>query len=168
MDIDTSTQSREIDGLTVHVKQFAVLRASVVAGRLFKLLGPAFAELVGSFKTAAQDLGPTMHMLCASLEPEQLPGLIREILQGTTVDLGDGKKPMPLANEAAINMAFKSQTTMWKAVGFATEVNFRDFFDAARGWFGDRLAAMADSQSTSPQTSQPSQDEPSPSGETGG
>lgn len=163
---ELKSETREISGLNFTVQQFHVFEGSVLGGRLFKLLGPAFGEMMTA--GMAGDAAPIIHMLCDRVEPDELPGLFIEILRKTSVELeaptGKKAKPTLLNSKEAMVATFKGDiTSMFKVLAFSLEVNFQDFFASVATWIAaglKRAAGIQASQSTSQTASATSQDAP--------
>jgi len=156
-------ESRDVGDVQVTVQQFAVMRASQLGARLFKLVGPAFSSMVGA--DLDSDLAPALQMFCAGLDPDEVPSLFTAILAGTTAEI-DGKK-IPLSSASNIDLVFSGKmTALYRALGFALEVNFASFFVELRGWINAAMTKAAKS-STSPTMSPSSPGAPLPSGGSG-
>jgi hypothetical protein len=139
------TKTKTIDGLTFMSTQLPPLKAYPLAARVAAIVMPAFAKLMGSGldfgdadKFLSQDasklapiLGPLLEAL-GKAENEDLP---QKLLVGTTVQMPDDSGQMSvlsLASPEGINRAFQGKGLLiYKAMWFAVEVNFADFFAGA-------------------------------------
>lgn len=139
------TKTKQIDGLTFHSTQLPPLKAYPLAARVAGILVPVLSGLMeaglsdmDADKFLAQDaqkvlpvLGPLLDAL-AKKENEDLP---QKLLAGTAVDFpgADGElSRISLITPEAINKVFQGRgMALFKAMWFAVEVNFRDFFGGA-------------------------------------
>lgn len=139
------TKTKTIDGLLFTSTQLPPLRAYPLAARVAGILLPALnklpSDLVAESKAddfLSQDFGkliPALEPLLEALAKKENEDLPQKLLAGTTVQVPDDSGEMTvrsLVTPEAINAAFQGRgLTMIKAMWFAVEVNFRDFFGGA-------------------------------------
>lgn len=133
------TVTREIAGISIETTQLPPMKTYALLGRLAKIGAPGlstFGGLDGDVDNAAALIVPAAAMF-ARLEPPELQDLALDVLAGSTALVKhDGKKKrVDLDTEDGINAAFAGNVmAMLGAMKFALEVNYDDFFDAARSW----------------------------------
>ncbi len=117
------TESREIDGLLITVTQFPALKALGLATRVAQAIAPALVNGVVPTSGVA--------LLFAGMDAEQTVKLSTDMLAGSTARV-DGRE-FALIGQAAIDEVFSGRLpTLLKAVMYAVEQNFSDFFDELR------------------------------------
>lgn len=139
------TKTKTIDGLTFTSTQLPPLKAYPLSARVASILLPVLSKfdalgLTSMDPDVFMDLGaakvlPALEPLLELLAKKENEDLPQKLLQATTVDIPDANGEMTrlvLISPDAINRAFQGRgMTMFKAMWFAVEVNFRDFFGGA-------------------------------------
>lgn len=143
------TQTTTIGGVRYTVQQLPVTRALRLSAKLGGILAPALAKASKSVAGTNLDniagldislLGDALETLMMKMTPDELEFCTKELLY---VLEKDGKD---------ISRSFDTEfcgelLTVFKLLRFAFEVNFGDFFDAARGWQAKLRAVPAPSSS---------------------
>lgn len=136
-----STETRMIDGYSIAVSQLPAMQALKMSARLGKLLGGPMSKALGTLdvsdlKTADMAvIGGALLSLFESLDENELERLVKTFLQAATLD----GKPFLQVMEAVLA---GQVLTIYKALGFALEVNYKDFFAGLAG-LGARVKAQA-------------------------
>lgn len=122
------TDKRTIDGIEIHVTQFAAMRGFAVASKVAKVVTPVLPHLKGvTMQTEIADLAPAIGELFSRLDENEGQALVRDLLAGACA-VRDGQQ-IPLNTDDRINLAFEgNMMAMLRAALFAAEVNFSDFF----------------------------------------
>ena len=118
-----------IDGITVKTQQFPAMASARLFVKLIKTIGPALGALMKlDPETKLDTLGAETYGAFKDLDDEAIMALIPQILGGSQATTDDGKV-LSLSTNSNIDIVFsgKSIKTMFTAVGFALQVNFRDF-----------------------------------------
>ena len=144
-----TSDKRTIDGLEFTTTMLPARRASRLGARLLRLAGPVLKKL-GGIKMG-DDVGqliPALFVLFESVSDDELESLQAEILCGTSVkmSLPGEKKPrnVDMVDGDMIDLVFTGRlATMYKAMKFAVEVNFSDFFDVLRNAAAKRKGSAA-------------------------
>lgn len=128
---ELTTSDGDVFELTV--SKLEVLTAYALVARLGSLLAPA---AVAMKQGKESDLQPVLDQLFKTLTPELAQQVLVEMLSTTTVvhrtPDGAASKHELLRGKTEINNAFRGNLkTMFRAAGFAFEVNFSDFFDVS-------------------------------------
>jgi hypothetical protein len=127
-----------IDGLEFTTSMLPARRAARLGARLLRLSGPLLSKLDGvKMSDDVSVLASAMISLFQTVDDDELESLQAEILCGTSVKitLPGKKKPdnVDLLDGDMIDLVFTGRlATMYKAMKFAVEVNFADFFDMLR------------------------------------
>lgn len=122
------TDKRTIDGLDFTTTQLPAMVALGLVPRLGRVVAPTISRL--STMAGADDVGPALAELFASLDASEAQSLARDLLRATTVVV-DGRQ-LPLDRDEMINAAFGGKlATMMKALWFVVQTNFADFLKAA-------------------------------------
>lgn len=126
-------ETRAIDGLDFTVVQHGARRSLRLDARIMRQLGPGLADMLTGARVSRDDLAAMVRGLVplfGNLTDDDADALVSEILAFTSVVV-DGCN-LEMSKPAHFEQAFSGRRmTLWKAVGFALEVNYRDFFDAA-------------------------------------
>lgn len=147
--MQAQTETREIDGLTVTSTPLPARRANRLLTRLGALIAP-LGDLIAGAQTGAnsfadvdlQGLGAALGGALSQVQGDAADAMITQTLVATTV-IVDGRR-VDLSSGEAIDVVFQGRLgTMYKVLGFALEVNFRDFFDVARSRIAEALGAAA-------------------------
>lgn len=139
------TKTKTIDGLTFHTTQLPPLKAYPLSARVAAIVLPVFQQLAATgfidikpeqfLKQDAAKLLPILAPLLEALGSKDNEDLPQKLLAGTVVELPDDNGEatrISLADPSGINRAFQGKIfLMLKAMWFAVEVNFRDFFAGA-------------------------------------
>jgi Phage tail assembly chaperone protein, TAC len=148
------SESRTCGRATVTVTQFEAMRAIPLGAKLMRIFGPALVELAeieGSDNVRA--LSGMFAELFPKLEGTEATTLIQELLAGTTAQYRDEKgveQVVSLSSETILNMVFETDfMALLEACVFSVEVNFRSFFDKARGAVSTPQPAAEGSSSNS-------------------
>lgn len=120
------TREKEIDGAVYLVTQMTARRALRMQAKLFKLMGPAFAEMAifaAKNPETADDCIPKVLMLLAQqLDDKNFDELIVELLSGVRKDNAE-------LTSSKIDLDFAGKLdSLFKVAKFVIEVNFSDFF----------------------------------------
>lgn len=124
------TATKQINGLTVEVQQFACRRAWRLTARLVRTLGPAIVPLLeggGLGRADARSLAEAMWALTDDAADEMLCA----VLAGTSV-VGSKDYPgrLDLSDASKIDLAFGGDmASALEAAMFALEVNFGNFIE---------------------------------------
>lgn len=145
MEPNLKRDEREIDGVRFMCEQHGAKRSLRLDARLGRLLGPGLADVLtgggvadGDYAAMARGLVP----LFANLSDDDAEALVDEVLVKTTAI--DGDSVLDLCKKAHFEIVFGGRRmTLWKAVAFALEVNYRDFFEAAYAAFAKFKAQVA-------------------------
>ena len=147
------TRSKRLGAYDVTVTQFSATRALTLAAKLGRLLGPAIGAiaplLAGGVdelgKRDVSDLSPALAAAFAAMEDGAVDALVAEVLAGTSVIVADAdgrSVKTDLTSRAMIDRAFGADLGgLLAAVGFALEVNYRDFFVGLGGRLGGQPRA---------------------------
>lgn len=136
------TKTKVIDGLTFTSTQLPPLKAYPLSARVAKILLPVFSKLLSpdlkfgdaeAFLAQHPDkLIPVIEPLLSALGEKENEDLPLKLLAGTTVQVPDEAGQLSiihLGTPEAFNRAFQGRgLTLYKAMWFAVEVNFADFF----------------------------------------
>ena len=140
------TKTKTIDGLLFSSTQLPPLKAYPLSARVGAILLPALSKFFASglnqiedvdafMKQNAGKLMPVLEPVLEALGKKDNEDLPQKLLAGTTVQMPDESGSMTLislATPEGINRAFQGRgATMYKALWFAVEVNFTDFFPGA-------------------------------------
>ncbi len=139
------TKTKNIDGLTFMSTQLPPLKAYPLAARVAGILLPMLGKLSAAgiklddaeafFNTDSAKLLPVLEPLLEALAKKDNEDLPQKLLAATTVQVPDESGELTnisLITPEAINRAFQGRgMTMFKAMWFSVEVNFRDFFGGA-------------------------------------
>ena len=107
--------------------QLPARRAFKLLTRLGKLLSRSLVDVKKINHKDPESLVRALMSLFDSLEPEEADTLSLQILEGTLAVVGG--RAVTLSNGDAIDTVFSGRLlAMFKAMVFALEVNFRDFF----------------------------------------
>jgi hypothetical protein len=153
--VSLKRETRSIDGLDFAVTQHGARRSLRLDARIMRQLGPGLADVLTGERVDGGDLAAMARGLVplfAHLTDDDADALVSEILAFTSVVV-DGCN-LEMSKAAHFEQAFAGRRmTLWKVVGFALEVNYRDFFDAARAAIERLKVAGGDAASpTAPST----------------
>ena len=136
------TQQETINGWTIYTNRLPMLRGLEQKARVMKVTVPIAAPLAPLAKEAKEgggiqniDIERAAVMLAQAavhLEPAQLPVVIQDILQTTSVVMPDDKGRMnriDLCDAGAIDRVFTDagELVLFKVVWFALKVQFENF-----------------------------------------
>jgi hypothetical protein len=136
-------EKREIDGSEYTVTQLDAWRAMRLLARVGAVIGPALSVAADAAATgdvmgmSADKAGSVIASLAAKLTPEELEAITRELLWNALRD----DRPIS-GKQFGLEMAGQ-MATVFKLLFFAFEVNYGDFFDAARGLLAKMPRAAA-------------------------
>lgn len=137
------SETRTIDGLDVTTTQLPAMRSFVLLGKLLKIAGPALGEL------GEANIGKLVSMVAQSIDPAELPGLAREVLEQTTV-ISDGRQ-VQLNSIPLIDNVFNGRLpTLLKVLRFALENGYSGFFDDGSLNFDGLVPAAASPAQANP------------------
>lgn len=139
-------QNRIIDGYTVQMSPLPAFVALEQFTSLTALLGPSVMSLLGKDEALAAALAASVR----SVKPADVSGLVRALLATTHITINGATVPvLPV-----FDTEFQGKLlTVFKIAAFAIEVNYGDFFEAAKGALGPlglKLKSKIASASTSP------------------
>ena len=132
---DTKTlKGADGDSFELTCVKLEPVAAYMLVAKLGKVLMPALVAM--KTRKANDDLQPVVDQIFGGLTTEIAQQVMLELLSTTTVvrttASGEVSKRDLCNGQAAINDAFRgSVMMMFRAMGFALEVNFGDFFDAS-------------------------------------
>jgi len=143
------TKDKIISGRRYQVTQLPAFQALDLLEQLTTLAGPALGALAKNGVSGQVDFEAGAVRLFASLGGGKLKAVTLALLSTTTVDLGD-RSPRMLD---IFDLEYAGKlSVVFKVMAFALEVQFQDFFDAAKSLLGEFLAARG-SESISPSIS---------------
>ena len=144
------TMDKMIGGRLYRVAQLPAFQALDLLEQLTVLAGPALGALVKNGMKGQVDFESGAVRLFSSLGGGKLRALASGLLASTTVELSPGKSPRMLD---VFDVEYAGRLSeVFQVLAFALEVQFADFFDAAKDLLGEFLAAQA-SASNSPSAS---------------
>jgi len=155
-------ETREIDGATYTVTQLDAWRAMRLMARIGNIVGPALAKAAEAGDDAEDmpldKVAEVISALTAKLTPDELEGITKEMLHNVLKDDRNisGKN-------FGLEMAGQ-MTTVFKLLAFAFEVNYGDFFDAARAMMQKAREKRAAKSASTVSTASPA---PGPAGTSG-
>jgi hypothetical protein len=128
------SQSKVIDGITFTVTQLPATRALKLFTKLVEVAGPALEALqkspgsgLGDMEVAA--LGGALSAASSRLGEEGLMQIAAALFELATATWEGAQAPVM----ARFDVMFQGRlTTLFKAIGFALEVNYGDFLGALR------------------------------------
>lgn len=142
-----TSDKRTIDGLEFTTTMLPARRASRLGARLLRLAGPVLRRLGGiKMGDDVGELIPALFVIFETISDDELESLQAEILCGTSVKMklpGDKQaRNVDMVDGDMIDLIFTGRlATMYKAMKFAVEVNFSDFFDVLRSAAAKKKAA---------------------------
>lgn len=153
--ISVKQEKRVIGGRQTTCTQFGAMRATGLAVRLMKIVGPSVAHLLSADVQSVEDLlkkqvdvGLVVAQLFHSLDEDTTLQLIRDLLSGVVV-VHNGAI-VELSSDDAINMVFTGKLKlMLESVKFAIQVNYGDFFGDASAQGGSQSASQDQTTSSS-------------------
>lgn len=130
-------ETQHIAGRETTSVQFTAMRATGLAVRLLKLVGPSIAHLVSAdvktvedFMKKDVDLGLIVADLFNAADERTVSELVRDLLANTTV-VHNGAL-VELSSEKAIDVVFSGELgALLSTVKFAIRLNYADFFAGA-------------------------------------
>lgn len=148
----------EIDGLSIFTAPLPARRAGKLKVRLLSILAPmgdiaanaVIGEIAGRGAAGAEvkDLGRTVERVLRMVEGDAYDALVLELLAGTHAETG-GKR-IWLGDGKGLDATFTGHLmTMYRVIGHALQVNYRDFFDAASKWWTE-VKAKAEAATPAP------------------
>jgi hypothetical protein len=130
MSMNLKTEEATLGEFRFTCTQFPAMRGTVLLARLVKIMGPALAALMKLDPNAALTDTAVVGELSgafAALNPDEIPPLVAQILQCTSVATEDGTI-IALDKPTSIDLVFSGRLfLMFQAVGFALRVNFGNF-----------------------------------------
>lgn len=145
--------SRQIDGYTFELSPLPAWSALELSASIMKVGAPLIAAAAASGKNAAlEQLGPALTQALTALPPPELVALSKRLLAPCVVTLPSGQRAELLR---IMDLEFQGKTlTVFKVLGFALEVNYRDFFDGLQK-LGGALTAKLKAAGIVPPSSSP-------------
>lgn len=150
------SQSRTIDGMEFTVTPLPGKKGFETFPRVMKLLSPALEQLGEALSKDTTQTAAGLAVLAkaiaslAQTSPTELTSLLNLMMESSVVSV-DGNQQRVMQ---AFDIVFAGKTlTAYKALAFAVEVNYRDFFAEAKVLFQKAGARAAASASLSPNTS---------------
>lgn len=126
------TVTREIDGTTFHITEFAVMRALPLKVRLGVILAPALGEVLAAFDGKVPEKGmdmdvaslaPAINALAKGLKPDEFASICRDLFTATSA-IVDGKRIDVVGTDAAMDAVFGGRIeTMYRAIWAVLDVN---------------------------------------------
>lgn len=134
--VDETAPTRTIDGIVFHSSPIEGRPAFALQRQLMAMIGGAIrqgmATGVQSFDGA---LLASLGSLATQLSEEEWFALADRVLFRTAAVING--KMVEIKNEEAFNKVFTRRTSLvYKAMAFAIEVSFPDFFEKMPGWVG--------------------------------
>jgi len=127
-----ATQTKEIDGFSVQVTQLSCRRALKTLNRLGKVLGPALAKVsaivsnAGSIeKVDVGSMGSSVESLFSSLADDDLDFFVNTFFEASTLNNAPFLKTFDVVLQGQVDV-------LLRALLFAIEVNYGNFFNVAR------------------------------------
>lgn len=139
----------EIDGLSVYTAPMPARRAGRLKVRLLGILAPlgdvagsaVIAEIAGRGGIGGvdvADLGRTVERVLRLVDGEAYDSLVLEMLAATYVEADGRRTWVGDPKGANLDAVFTGRLmTMYRVIGHALQVNYRDFFDAASKWWNE-------------------------------
>lgn len=125
-------ETQSIDGISFTVTQFPAMRGFTLFGKLVKTIGPALSALSGLDPQAdVIKVAPVIASALRDLDPEAASALALEIFASTSaiIDTPSGPRNVQVNTRENVDIVFMGKLmTMFKALAFAVQVNFGDFF----------------------------------------
>ena len=143
-------KKKEIDGMKFGVTPFMAGEALRLQSQLLKLFGPSFGAAIGAFKKGTTDIdgdalaNALMFLFNQFSDEEVLFNLIKRMMKNVVVEFTDDNGLVVLFDfaesyESRLTIVFQGKLlTIYKVILFVLEVNYPDFFDKVKGFFGDR------------------------------
>src|SRR5579859_3153297 len=120
-------RTKEINGVAFTVRQLPAMRALRMLNRLARTIGPAMASLGASGGTFDfESLATALAKLGDKLTDQELEGITRELLEGTTFQPSDGSPGGALLPQFDVALQGKPDVTL-KLLAFALEANYGNF-----------------------------------------
>jgi hypothetical protein len=127
-----NTENTEINGLEVTCQQLPARRATSLAIRLLKMIGPALPMLIEGGKRPTAPDGPVLQLLFANLDEKAAVDLIEQVLSSVTVCDTRADRPMNISfatKRELIDQVFTGRLRdLFAVIAFAVKVQFGDFF----------------------------------------
>lgn len=138
------TETKAIDGITLTVQQLPAMRALKLMHRLARSVGPAMLRALSGVdlgtaqaspgglmsRVKLDDVATGLQSALAAFSEADLEALVKELFETTMVDRGGQTMPLLPVFDDVFQGA---PLTILKAVRFALEVNFGNFFAAFQG-----------------------------------
>lgn len=133
------TKQETINGWTVSAQRLPMLRGLALKAKIGKVLAPILETVSPLLKEAGgienisiEQAAPLLAKAFAQLEPAQVPELVQEILNTTSVVLPDDKgrlNRVDLCDAGAIDRVFADvgELVLFKVVWFTLKVHFENF-----------------------------------------
>ena len=152
------TQTRIIEGLEIHVSQLPARRALRLRNYLLRTLAPGLEEMgdLTGEEEATSALVSALGRLIRELTDEQYDHICAELFSSACVKVNNVL--LPMKDESTVDSIFTGKIFAYdKAMIFALEVNYKDFFSEIASKLRDLFAKAAQlSQSFSPENSKSS------------
>lgn len=132
MALEIQSETREIDGYEFTIQQLASTECDRVLERITRALGPAVAQLT--------DPGKAVATLFERLTPKELAELKKILLEKCLVKIEGNEVPL----KGVYELIFAGRLTrLYALLGFALEVNYRDFWQKVSGHVEGLLATLS-------------------------
>lgn len=122
----------EVDGVKYITTHYSGDKAMIILAKLAKIMARPISKLVdgGMEKEASQQLiSEVLQALTENVEPEKLPALVKEILEGTLIFIdGDKTRPIMTATDFQGNIF-----PAFKLIKEVLQFQYGDFFAAIAG-----------------------------------
>lgn len=131
----TKTETKKLGELEFKTTQLPAMRAFALLTKLAKVVGPALGALSKLDPDTELDLaGSGLISALQTLDTKEAESLVLDVLSGTEAIVPDatGGRAIPLSKQANIDLIFTGKLKlMFQVVGFALQVNFRDFSEGS-------------------------------------
>lgn len=142
-------QEVSIDGVDYQITPLPAMRALRLKPRLLAVLGPTIAQVRRvSLEQIQRDkdlsmIGEAITAFAGRMTPDELELLVKELLYSLRKRTDPSKPFLPCGPGDTFNNEFAGRTaTVYRLIGFAFEVNYRDFFSAVSGQLGAFLSLL--------------------------
>lgn len=136
----------DVAGLRFNLTPIPVLRASRLDKKVLTLIAPVLGPLLGGDLKAEVDLSKVGGMVASALSllpDEEFTGLLRDLM-ASVIYLPEGAPPVPLNDEAGLNLAFTGNLVgMYQLAVAVMRFNKFSFFAGVRLGGGTEATASS-------------------------
>lgn len=121
-------QTKVIDGIEVTCQQFECTRSIILSAKLGRMLASAASKVDKiDLDMDIAALAPALQELLTCMDPEELPGFCIEVLGSTAFTMNN--TVVTVTDSTSLDVVFRGRfPALFKALLFALEVNYADFF----------------------------------------